>query len=244
MRLVIEERRAGQPDREEALLASHAAVLGIPVLGMTWKPFARSQLVPEPSDIVAGSVKFVRAALQAIGAPLPVQNPYPTALAPWLHRRVWPVVSLGRALDGGLPVFVRPAKRWKAFTGFVAESPNPPQVYGVSRREPVWCAEVVRFVSEWRTYVVRGEVRFVGFAKYGGDRSVRPDESQIAAAVAAYQPVAPAGYAIDFGVLGTGETALVEVNDGFSVGAYDDVPAKDYFEMVAVRWEQLRGKDA
>lgn len=47
-----------------------------------------------------------------------------------------------------------------------------------------------------------------------------------------------AGYAIDFGVLSTGETALVEMNDGFSVGAYG-INQEDYTDMVMARWEEL-----
>lgn len=239
-RLVYEERRLGHPDREEALLVAHAKELGIPVLPVTWKPFTRKTFHHEDGDVVAGSVKFVRAALTSHGLTPPTQNPYPVELAPWLHRRVWRVASLGKALNLEGPVFIRPANRWKVFTGFVADSPNPAQVHGVSRHEPVWCAEVVRFVSEWRAYVARGVVRFVGFAKFGGDRSRTPDHDVIRAAVKAYAS-APSGYAIDFGVLDTGETALVEANDGFSVGAYDDVPAKDYWDMIATRWIELTG---
>lgn len=35
-----------------------------------------------------------------------------------------------------------------------------------------------------------------------------------------------AGYVIDFGVLDTGEIALIELNDGFSFGAYMASPQK------------------
>lgn len=81
-RLVIEERREGHPDREEALLASFAATLNIPVVGMAWKPFTRSRFKSKQGDVVAGSVKFVRAALKALGKEPPTQNPYPDALRP------------------------------------------------------------------------------------------------------------------------------------------------------------------
>lgn len=239
LRLVIEERREGHPDHEEALLKDHASTLGIPTFGMTWKPFSRGRFLPQRGDVVAGSVKFVRAALKALGKEPPTQNPYPDAMRPWLRRKVWPVASLGRALDQELPVFVRPANRWKRFTGFVAESHSPPQVYGVSRREPVWCSEVVRFVSEWRCYVVANELRHIGFAKYGGDRGRRPNEHVIAHAISAFKPFAPSAYAVDFGVLDSGTTALIELNDGFSVGAYDGVTAEVYWDLIATRWREL-----
>lgn len=241
-RLVIEERNTGSPAREEALLASHAATLGVPVLGLTWKPFVRGQVRPEEGDVVAGSVAFVRGALQALGLRLPLPTPYPGELAPWLFRRVWSVPKLSEALAAyelsQHPVFIKPAKRWKLFTGFVLDTPVPPQLYAVSKSEPVWCSEAVNFVSEWRAYVVRGEVRFIGRCPNSGNVEGRPDEESIRAAARAYVS-APSAYAIDFGILKTGETALVEANDGFSVGAYDDVPAEVYWDMVATRWQEL-----
>lgn len=238
-RLLAEERHPGKAAREEALLIAHAESLGIPVERTTWKPFLRKKVQPRPGDVVAGSVSFVRAALQSLGKQLPPQNPYPAELAPWLYRKVWQVPRLGDVLTGGLgTVFVRPAKRWKLFTGFVVDQPNPAHLYGVSRHEPVWCSEVVTFVSEWRVYVVEGCARFIGLSDHGGNRDAKLDLDQVTAALGAFTS-APAAYAIDFGVLDSGETALIEVNDGFSVGAYDGIPAKDYWDMTATRWHQL-----
>ena len=238
-RLVIEQKRVGAPEFEEALLAAHADVLGIEVVGITRKPFTRGRFRPADGDVVAGSVKFVRDALAARGRQLPQQNPYPDELDAFLHRRVWKVESLGQALLNQTPVFVRPAKRWKLFTGFVAYSLSPAEVYGVSRREPVWCADVVTFRSEWRCYVVNRDVRFIGLTPHGGGRNYPIDHGVVRDAVAAYD--GPSAYAIDFGVLDTGQTALIEANDGFSVGAYDDVPAEVYWDMTATRWKELSG---
>lgn len=50
-------------------------------------------------------------------------------------------------------------------------------------------------------------------------------------------------YAIDFGVLTTGETALIEVNDAFAIGAYDNVPGDLYLMMLKARWNQLTKTD-
>ena len=238
--LYIEERHEGKPAREEALLASYAPSQGFDVARTTWKPFVRSRIKPEPGDVVAGSIKFVRSALQSLGKQLPQPDPYPDSLHPWYHRRVWKVASLAAALNTTHSVFVKPAKRWKLFTGFVVDSYNPAELHGVSRREPVWCSEVVRFVSEWRCYVVRGEPRYLVQCDHGGDPARIPDLSTCHDAVRAYSD-APSAYAIDFGVLPTGETALIEANDGFSVGAYGNVPANVYWDMIATRWHELAG---
>ena len=47
-----------------------------------------------------------------------------------------------------------------------------------------------------------------------------------------------AGFGIDFGLLSTGETALVEMNDGFALGAYA-ISARDYTDLLIARWEEL-----
>jgi hypothetical protein len=237
VRLVIEERRTGKPDREEALLASHADAVGIEVVRMTWKPFVRKRVQPEPGDIVAGSVSFIRAALQSLGKELPRPNPYPPELTNVLRRRVWLGGTVADVLASGQTVFMKPAKRWKLFTGFVVDSPNPPQLHAISRREPVWCSEVVTFLSEWRVYVIRGEIQFIGHSPFGGDEAQEINPFVASHAVRDYR--GPAAYAIDFGVLDNGVTALIEVNDGFSVGAYDDIPAATYFDFVATRWKEL-----
>jgi ATP-grasp domain, R2K clade family 3 len=45
-------------------------------------------------------------------------------------------------------------------------------------------------------------------------------------------------FALDVGVLATGETVLVEVNDGFSLGRYG-LPVALYTDMVIARWEEM-----
>jgi hypothetical protein len=50
---------------------------------------------------------------------------------------------------------------------------------------------------------------------------------------------APSGYAIDFGVLDTGQTALVELNDGFSIGAYGSISCESYWPVIHSRWNEL-----
>ncbi|MCP2296618.1 protein of unknown function (DUF4343) [Nocardia amikacinitolerans] len=62
----------------------------------------------------------------------------------------------------------------------------------------------------------------------------------VESAVAAYHRsgAAPSAYGIDFGVLANGETALVEANDGYALGAYD-LAADRYTELVLRRWSEL-----
>ena len=48
-----------------------------------------------------------------------------------------------------------------------------------------------------------------------------------------------AGCAVDFAVLRSGETCLVEVNDGVFTGQYDGVSDDDFAAMYIARWNQL-----
>lgn len=240
-RLVVEARSPGRPRKEEALLATQASALGLPVQEASTKQVLRRRVPVGKRDLCAGDWEFVRACMQLLGVALPDHTPYPPSLTPWLHRRVWKKESLHSALAGPFPVFVKPAQGWKRFTGFVAESPHPIQAYGHSRRQPVWCSDPVHFQSEWRAYVADGELLDLRFADHGGNRDVPPDLDVIRNAVRTLHLAgeAPAGYVIDFGVLSSGETALVEMNDGFAFGAYDGVSAEVLWRVTETRWRQL-----
>ena len=50
----------------------------------------------------------------------------------------------------------------------------------------------------------------------------------------------PKAYCIDVGVLSSGETALIEVNDAFSIGIYS-MPKEVYAELLITRWNELKG---
>lgn len=65
-----------------------------------------------------------------------------------------------------------------------------------------------------------------------------PDVAESAVAVYLRSGTAPSAYGNDFGVLANGETALVEANDGYALGAYD-IDADRYTELVLRRWSEL-----
>lgn len=139
------------------------------------------------------------------------------------------------------PVFVKPALRAKRFTGLVLREFDDYRVAGIPKSESVYHSQVVEWLSEWRCYVVGQDVLFQ--ACYAGNDQQVPDPAVVTEAVSlmAQQSNAQRGYAIDFGVLACGRTALVECNDGFSIGAYGDLPGESYLAMLQARWDQLVG---
>ena len=135
-------------------------------------------------------------------------------------------------------MFVKPAARTKRFTGFVLEAPFDMRVADVPAREPIWWSDVVEWRSEWRCYVLNHEITHVSYCS--GDRCVEPDLVRVRLAIEAYASNgASSGYAMDVGVLADGKTALVEVNDGYSLGAYEGLAAETYFELMLSRWREM-----
>ena len=67
-----------------------------------------------------------------------------------------------------------------------------------------------------------------------------PDPSVIETCVQALRHLA--GYAFDVGILDDGRTAVVEVNEGFSLGTYGVEPTAIADALIA-RWQQLASPD-
>ena len=109
---------------------------------------------------------------------------------------------------------------------------------GVPQSEEVWCSEVVSWVSEWRLYVAGGRVLHAGHYDGNPDVKPSPDVVEEALGLISAQDGCPSSYALDLGVLGNGETALVEVNDGYGIGAYG-IDAELYYSFLKARWDEL-----
>ena len=74
---------------------------------------------------------------------------------------------------------------------------------------------------------------------YSGDASLQVNFEVVKEAIKAFENQgAPNAYGIDFGVLESGETALVEVNDAYALGAYG-ITGEDYTRLILTRWKEL-----
>lgn len=232
---------------EERLLQLAAQRLNVPVYPVMSKKVLRGHVKFLPGSVVAGSIDLVKHALRQHGKELPPENSYPECLSHLLYRKVEKVRSLREVkamLDAGRTLFVKPVAV-KRFTGFVTCDSYDPRFSGASNTAPVWISEVVKFVSEWRAYIANGKLLIIGFADHGGDQQTLPDVAVIVDAVERMTKAgAPAGYALDFGVLSTGETALIEMNDGYSLGVYGGMPCDDYWTVISERWKELTAEEA
>ncbi|WP_395737936.1 ATP-grasp domain-containing protein [Prosthecobacter sp.] len=205
------------------------------------KQVQRRQLPLDGESFICGSIDLMHGAMKQLGIEVPAPNDFPQPLEPFFHRKIWKssVKALAAAVELGREMFAKPAGRQKFFNGRVFDShADLGFLYGVSRQEPVWCSDIVNWRSEFRTYVIGTEI--VALRHYGGDPAVVPSLTVIADAIGLFSASgeAPAAYGIDFGVLETGETALVEANDGYALGAYS-VDAEIYTRLLFVRWQEL-----
>lgn len=242
MRILTQDNST--PEIRAARLGARLA--DTPALTVPFEKLAQSDL--RKGDVFVGSVEYVLGAMRLRGIQPPLNMSYPQALQAYLHRKV----SRKRLceIDEGRDVFVKPVST-KLFTGFVLKHEQKFEAYDEHDQEQirvmrsaasdteVYVGEPVQFLSEWRYYVLRGEV--IGSARYdpdGEDSAPEPNIGVVRDAVRNFR--GPAAYALDFGVLSRGETALVEANDGWALGLYgQSLSAREYLDFLVARWNEL-----
>jgi hypothetical protein len=207
------------------------------------KRLDRRQLSLTKDTLVVGYVDTFLAALRQLDIAAPANNDYPSALQPFFHRRIWQ--STVREVSEWVynangPIFAKPKERKKRFTGHVFQYPDDLGSFleGTSGATPVWCSEVLEWLSEYRVYVIRGQI--VGIGHYAGNPTIKLDEQVVREAVRILEasPERTAGYGVDFGVTASGHTALVEWNDGYSLGSYE-LDKTIYTDLLIARWCEL-----
>lgn len=168
---------------------------------------------------------------------------YPDALHPFLLRDVMRT-TLGdfrkkwNAFEDAPPVFVKPVEQ-KLFTGKVIRSlVDWIPLVGLSDDTIIYTSDPVDFVSEFRVYIRDGGIQVA--KHYQGDWSKVINIQTVKDAINELGDLAPCAYALDFGVLTNGNTALVEYNDATSLGNYGMPPLK-YAALLEYRWQQIAG---
>lgn len=213
-------------------------LLGVETASFEYEQIDALPLTPE--TLVHGSVGAVHRALARLGVASPGLHPAPEALRPF-YRRELSEATLGqvRAMSG--PVFIKPLREHKRFTGYVRRG----DLDDVSRTAhldddfAVIVSEVVPMISEWRCFVL--EAKCVGARPYAGDpRAPSPEIALVDRCIEALGSEAPIAYSVDLARLVDGSTVVVEVNDAYALGSYG-LPSIPYARMIEARWRQLVG---
>lgn len=200
-------------------------------------------LLNQPDEIVMrGGVGIIYTALERANRPAPPNIDLPPSLKRWFGRPVseGTLDDVRDLVGDGLenPVHVKPLRRHKLFTGqvfrtfadLIRTAKHPGET-------PVLIQGVIDIASEWRVTILRDRV--LGCNHYTGDPLVFPDATCIREAIPAFEG-RPIGFAMDWGITRSGETLLIEVNDGFSLGNYG-IPGYAFTALIEARWRQLMG---
>jgi len=221
-----------------------SAFEGFNSLGYETIPYKSATLLEDNNveDVVVGNINSVRIALNKFGITAPTID-YPLSLEEELDRDIW----VGQFRDiyiENFPVFIKP-KEHKLFEGTLINSKEDItyKLPNYSLDTPVYFSCPLKFISEYRVYVLNGEV--LGCHYYKGDWSKFPNPKFIQHCIKKYKD-APVAYALDVGVReADGEydddeyaTSLVEVNAGYSLGNYG-MNNETYAHFTAECWKDI-----
>jgi hypothetical protein len=223
---------------------NYLAMDGFEQMGWEIVPYTDAEPVRDhaPDEVLVGHIAAVRASLRALGLTVPAELGYPATLLPFLGRRLWQSsINVVAAHPESWPVFVKPMLDTKKFTGVLVRRVGDLVGCGDQYQDtPVWCAEPLQLVAEWRCFVRYGHVLDVW--PYKGDWRVHFNPTVVEQALAAYLPDAPAAFALDIGYTANGQTVVVEVNEGYALGAYGLTPLS-YAKFLSARWAEMTGSE-
>lgn len=207
-------------------------------MGIPTVPFKAVYAIEDndPEDLVVGTLDDVEEVMDSMGVRL-IPMDYPEELKDFLGRKIWKssLFTITSHADSW-HVFVKPIWDVKRFSGTVLDkSEDLIKLGGGLEDIDVWCSEKVNFISEWRLWVLHGEI--IGLTPYRGKWDAFPDAEVLRRAVGAFRS-APAAYTLDFGVTDTGKTLLVEASDGYVVRSFGLDPVK-YVQFLSARWQEL-----
>ena len=194
------------------------------------------------NDFIAGDVDTMFTAMKQLNINYEY-NDYPKCLNKYLHRKIWEssIKDIKTELFNEYiinPIFIKPKYKLKKFTGFIIKSIDDlNKINNAGDNTKIICSEPVNFISEYRCPVINGEIKDLCF--YSGDSNINIDKSIVQKMVKEFVN-SPKAYCIDVGVLSSGETALIEVNDAFSIGIYS-MSKEVYAELLITRWNELKG---
>ena len=214
-------------------------------VGFYKKHFLRDKFQITKDDFIAGDIDVMFHAMRRLGIEYSY-NDYPECLKPYLHRKVWEdkLGNIRKELfnEGFFksPIFIKPKNRLKRFTGFVLESVDDlHNCKGVSGQMKVWCSEPVTFIDEFRCYFNKDNKPVMGCYKEDFDEKNKIKVQQFLSSLILGREL-PSAFALDLGVLSTGEVALIEMNDAFSIGKYNGIDDETYAKLVITRWDELK----
>ena len=183
-------------------------------------------------DIIHGTVEDIQ---YKLGDKMPNVSDYPEPLKVSCMYREIQEDTLEN-VRGKTGVFVKP-KEHKLFSGFCAERElDWRKTKRLDDDKEIYFTPIVEdFQSEWRVYVLNGEVEAVGH--YKGDPTVFPESHRIEKMLKDWNSQ-PVSFAMDVAVREIYGTVLMEVNEMMTAGVYGIQPVT-YEKLIEKRWEEF-----
>ena len=213
--MVIVYREGKHSDKESKTLSHYAALERTIQLHYFQKP----EQVPD-DHIPQGGIPWVTSVLGYQPRP----DHYPEFMKDFFYRRIWKEEKW--PMEKG--IFIKPYDIPKRFFPRITTG-----TYKGKKKGPYWCSEVVNFVNEWRYYVVNGTIIYAGWYQ-GHDDDQPPPQLNVDI---------PLGWCgcLDMGYLSTGEFALVEAGEPYSIGWYGRLTEGDiYSHFLNEGWNYLK----
>lgn len=189
----------------------------------------------EIADVIVGGVGAVNERLQDFN--LKIEDiDYPECIQKYLGRTIWKsTINTINSSPDSWPVFVKSIRN-KRIKGRVIESTKDLIGCGSAySNEEIYCSDVLDIVSEYRVFVLYGEI--VDVRRYYGRWDLCPERTIIENCVEDFVN-SPNAYALDFGILRDGRTVLIEVNNTCSIGSYGLEPTL-YARFISARWAEI-----
>jgi len=197
-------------------------------------------------DVAHGGILAMRNLFDRFGVPQPeIHNPHEYLLEhtgrTFCERKLKNVVLEYSTVDKKFlkPIFIKPLTEHKLFTGFVVNSfSDLIKISHIDGETDILQSSFSTFISEYRVFINRQGI--LGCKNYTGAYNVLPDFKLVERAIEdyGYYPNTPLSYSLDFAITDKGETQLIEINDGFGLGAYGLNPIY-YCKMIRDRWHQI-----
>lgn len=248
MQYLVEMINGHKFGKEETILIKFFERWNIPYTVKTLRQLRRSEKETVMEYIPIGGISFVQAMMTKLGIDKQPVRTYPTCFGQDVYKRRIPsITTLNSLQEKDLPVFIKPAEKLKAFTGFVLEDFDDYRAKSINPKHQLWHTNVVKFIHEIRVYVINGQIGFIGDYLDGETGILGKliyDNDFIISCVDKLRIQGHFNYAIDFGVLDNGQTALIEMNEGYAIGLYGEGSigfshARRYLELLKNRWIEI-----
>ena len=208
--------------------------------------FSKKQLIRDKikliyGDFIFGSITSIIHSFKKMNIPLTSPINYPKELNGFYHRKIW-TENLETAIKNSninKDYFIKPKNEYKSFTGFLMSNEFGKvnkllKKYG--REYELDCSEEIDFISEFRCYIVDGELKHI--SNYFGEEMNIEDYNYLEIINSLITNEKFYNTSLDLGITSNNILSVIEHNASFSIDSYD-CPYHIYSELLINGWREI-----